>query len=410
MNIKGEAAMSGRAYDGWRALLRDQALPCAVVDLAAVARNVAALLALLRRPDVTVRIATKSIRHPWLLRHLLDAAPDRVRGLMPWSAHEVEALAALGFDDFLMGYPCARPDEAAALARASARGVRVVATLDHPHHVALLADAARAAGVTLDVCIDLDASWRPLGGVAHVGVQRSPVRSVKQALRLARCVRDAAPHLRLRALLAYEAQVAGMADHGAGLPDAARRLIKARSIRSVAASRARALAALRADGFAIDLINGGGTGSLATSSADPSVTEVTAGSGFLAPHLFDHYNGLALTPALFIALAICRIPQTDIVTCAGGGYVTSGPPGLDRAPLPVAPSLAPLPMEGFGEVQTPLQLPRALRGTLQVGDPIVCRPAKAGEPAERFNRYLLLHPNGHLDPQPTYRGLGWQFF
>lgn len=398
-------------YDGWRTLLRDQPLPCAVVDLAAITQNIHTLLNQLQRPDVRLRIATKSIRHPWLLRHLLDAAPQRIRGLMTWSAHEAAALAALGFDDFLMAYPCARPDEAAALAALAAQGKQVIATADHPDHVSLLADAARLAQTTLDVCIDLDMSWRPLHGLTHLGVQRSPLRSPPQTLAIAHLIRRS-PHLRLRAVLAYEAQIAGMQDdsRGGALTDPIKRWIKRRSIPDVASLRAQTLAALRADGFHIDLINGGGTGSLASSSADPSVTEVTAGSGFLAPHLFDGYRALSLQPALFFALSICRVPQPDTVTCAGGGYIASGSAGPDRAPIPWLPPLSALPLEGFGEVQTPLRVPKHFRSTLRIGDPILCRPAKAGELAERFNHYLILHPDGSLEPFPTYRGLGWQFF
>ena len=37
-------------------------------------------------------------------------------------------------------------------------------------------------------------------------------------------------------------------------------------------------------------------GSVHSTSADPSVTEVTAGSGFLCPHLFDGYDRLPLDP------------------------------------------------------------------------------------------------------------------
>ena len=74
--------------------------------------------------------------------------------------------------------------------------------------------------------------------------------------------------------------------------------------------------------------------------------------------------------------------------------------------IAVPEGLKPTGMEGFGEVQTPIRDPH---GKLKIGDLVVCRPAKAGEPLERFNEIFLLE-NGKLgDPIPTYRGEGKNF-
>ncbi|HND52613.1 MAG TPA: hypothetical protein PLV92_09460 [Pirellulaceae bacterium] len=156
-------------------------------------------------------------------------------------------------------------------------------------------------------------------------------------------------------------------------------------------------------------MNGGGTGSVASTSADPSVTEVTAGSGLLCPTLFDRYDGLALAPALFFALAVSRIPERGFVTCAGGGYVASGPPGVSRLPSVYAPAgLETIGMEAFGEVQTPLRCgPGA--PALKIGDPVICRPAKSGELAERFRLYHLVRGDRVVESAPTARGMGHAF-
>ena len=167
------------------------------------------------------------------------------------------------------------------------------------------------------------------------------------------------------------------------------------------------VAALSAAGLAPRIVNGGGTGSLAWCAGEAALTEVTAGSGFLAGHLFDYYQGLALAPALYFALQVTRRPTPDIVTCHGGGYPASGAAGADRLPIPaLPPGLTLLPREGAGEVQTPLRVPPGV--TLQLGDPVLFRPAKSGELAERFNEYLLL--SDRLEARaPTYRGLGHCF-
>ena len=64
--------------------------------------------------------------------------------------------------------------------------------------------------------------------------------------------------------------------------------------------------------------------------------------------------------------------------------------------------------EGCGEVQTPVRLPLGFHPL--PGDPIVFRHAKAGEPAERFNEYLLVEKGKIVDRVKTYRGYGKCFF
>jgi D-serine deaminase-like pyridoxal phosphate-dependent protein len=156
-------------------------------------------------------------------------------------------------------------------------------------------------------------------------------------------------------------------------------------------------------------VDGGGTGTLDANAREPALTEIAVGSGFLASHLFDDYRGLALTPAAFFALPVARKPAPDLVTCHGGGWVASGAPGLDRLPRPVYPAgLSLLGMEGAGEVQTPLKVggTRAHRVTLEIGDPVFFRHAKAGELAEHVNEYLLVRGDKIVDRVHTYRGMG----
>ena len=71
-------------------------------------------------------------------------------------------------------------------------------------------------------------------------------------------------------------------------------------------------------------VNGGGTGSIVSTSADPSVTEIAAGSGLYSPALFDGYRSIRPIPAAFFALPVVRRPRPGIVTALGGGWIASG--------------------------------------------------------------------------------------
>jgi D-serine deaminase-like pyridoxal phosphate-dependent protein len=162
------------------------------------------------------------------------------------------------------------------------------------------------------------------------------------------------------------------------------------------------------DGEELEFVNGGGTGSLGRTSAAGVVTELTAGSGFYAPALFDNYRSLELSPAAFFVLPIVRRPAPGTVTALGGGYVASGTAGADRLPQPFLPQGLRLDgQEGAGEVQTPLLGTAAKR--LRIGDRVYMRHAKAGELCERFNSLYLVQGDRVIDEVPTYRGEGQAF-
>ena len=284
--------------------------------------------------------------------------------------------------------------------------------VDSVEGAALVTTAAREAGVRLPVAIDVDTALRPVGRVT-VGVLRSPVRTPGQAAALARSL-VADPHLDLVALMAYDAQVAGVGDDVPGRPLRSRavRAMQAASLRELAGRLPEVVAAVRAEveiaGGSLDLVNAGGTGSLDRTAANTAVTELAAGSGLYAPTLFDTYRSLALRPAALFALPVVRRPAPGVVTVLGGGYVASGPAGRDRLPTPVLPAgLRLTGTEGAGEVQTPLRGDAA--DTLRIGDRVWFRHTKAGEVCERFDSLHLIEGDRLVKTVPTYRGEGRTF-
>ena len=88
----------------------------------------------------------------------------------------------------------------------------------------------------------------------------------------------------------------------------------------------------------LEFVNGGGTGSLESTARDPSVTELTAGSGLVGPTLFDAYRRFSPEPALLFALPVVRRPGPGVVTLFSGGYVASGSGTPDRLPRPHLPA------------------------------------------------------------------------
>lgn len=391
-----------RDYEYYRRALHRHSLPAALVDMELFEANLAAILA--RAGNLPVRLASKSVRCLALLRHAL-ASHARLRGLMCFHAREACMLAANGFDDLLVAYPTLQHDDIRAVCEQIHHGATITLMVDCPEHVHRLAAVAGEAGVRLPLCLDVDMSMRLPG--LNFGVFRSPVRGVETALEVYQAIRGH-DSVSLEGVMGYEAQVAGVTDAtpGQGPKNAVVRLLKKRSIPKLTARRDAVVRALRDAGAEPRFVNGGGTGSLESTTADTKVTEVTAGSGLYSPGLFDNYSGFRHEPAALFALEVVRRPDEAHVTCLGGGYVASGGVAPDKQPKPWYPAgLSLEDNEGVGEVQTPLKGPD-LPG---LGDPVFFRHAKAGELCERFNDLLLIRDGRIEAAVPTYRGQGWQF-
>ncbi|MEZ4406527.1 MAG: alanine racemase [Polyangiales bacterium] len=389
------------SWSAWRELLRDEVLPCAVVDLDAFDRNVDRVASLVGAGQ-TLRLATKSLRVPDLIRRALDRG-KHFTGLMTYSAAETLALHRLGFDDFLLAYPTARGPELRLIREAHDAGATVALVVDSEAHLAAASRAMEGASRPLRLVADVDMTLLP--GTVHAGVRRSPLRSVDAVVQLFERARSFGD-VRLVGLMCYDAQIAGLQDRAPGrrVDNLVARAVRSASVPHVARLRRSLRDALVARGHSVELFNGGGSGSLDLCAKEPWLTEVTAGSALLCGHLFDGYSNVAYEPAAFFAAAVARASDPGWVTCAGGGWIASGAAGEDRLPRPWLPEgLSLSPREGMGEVQTPLRLPKGV--TLSPGDPVLFRHAKSGEVAEHVDAYLLVAGGGVVGRARTYRGM-----
>lgn len=392
----------------YRALLKKQNLkgPLAFVDLQKFDRNAKKMADLVRPSGLPIRIATKSLRVPELIQRALDSDP-LYRGLMCFSAQEALFLAEKGFNDFLIAYPTVSTTDLAALKKIHDQGKDVYLVVDCTEHLEALSEVFKESQRPFRVLFEVDLSMR-LGPLV-VGVRRSPLRTTEQILKLVRHIQKF-PALKFTGFMAYEAQVAGVGDRNPFKPLLSVLLKPLRQFcaKKIAQKRKLLKQSILAEFPQTEfLFNGGGTGSLSFNlNENQTLSELTAGSGFYCPHLFDYYSNLDLEASAFFALQVVREPEPNWYTCLGGGFIASGEPNWDRIPRPEA-HMKLSDFEAAGEVQTPVH---SSKERLQIGDSVIFRHAKAGELMERFHEVLLVQ-NGQVNGSAkTYRGLGQCYF
>ncbi|ABS20918.1 amino acid deaminase/aldolase [Bacillus cytotoxicus] len=382
-----------------REIFQKVALPCAFLDESALERNIESVIQL--SGGKKIRIASKSLRSVSVMKRIL-ASDHCFQGIMCFSPREVLYLVQQGFDDLLLGYPVYDEPSLTEISVMTKQGLVITCMVDCKEHVVYLEKIAEKSGGCFRVCIDIDMSSHFYQ--FHFGVRRSPVRSVSEALRIVKQVMQS-PYLQMDGVMGYEAQIAGVGDRvpKQWFKNKVISYLKRKSAVEVTKRRQSIINGIQAQGIQLRFVNGGGTGSIKTTRQDRSVTEITVGSAFYAPKLFDYYKEISFEPAVGFALPIVRKALPHIYTCLGGGYIASGSMGRDKQPEVWRPKGAKLlSLEGAGEVQTPV----FYKGNeqIEVGDVILFRHSKAGELCERFRSLYRIKEGEIIGEYTTYRG------
>jgi D-serine deaminase-like pyridoxal phosphate-dependent protein len=169
---------------------------------------------------------------------------------------EAEAMAAAGVRGVLLTSPVVEPPKLARMVALARREGAVLLALGHERQAELLAEAARAAKVVVDVLIDVD-----------VGDRRTGVLPGQPALRLAQQVARQRG-LRLRGVQAY----AGHASHAVAFAN------RTKVSRAAMGQAVETRDLLAKAGLEVPILSGGSTGTYNIDSTIRGVTELQVGS------------------------------------------------------------------------------------------------------------------------------------
>lgn len=173
-------------------------------------------------------------------------------GLTAAKVSEAEVLAQV-CDDLLLAYPVVDEPRAHRAAVLAGR-VDLKVAVDSLDSAKLLSDAARDAGVSIGILVDLD-----------VGLHRTGLQSPQAATELATAV-DRLPNLSLRGLFCYPGQIWDPADEqGPALHEVAERLQETISL-------------WQRRGLAAEIVSGGSTPTAFQSHRVPQITEIRPGT------------------------------------------------------------------------------------------------------------------------------------
>ncbi len=293
--------------------------PALCVDLDAFEQNLARLQAAVTKHGIASRPHAKTHKSADIARLQLKAGAI---GVCTAKLSEAEALFAEGIEPICMTTANLSPRKIRRAMQLAKVNRQFIQAVDEEQNARHLSDAAREAGVTADVVIDV-----------AVGT-RTGIPAGDDALALATLV-DTLPGLTLRGLLAYD----GGAQHVKGFTE--RRARALGGMEAAAATRE----AMQRSGLDTGIFSGGGTGTYGVQHLTPGFTDVQVGSYVFMDMQYlaiGSENGDAVykdfTPSLTVVATILnnRFPNR-LTTDAGAKALTInvpragvvGEPGMD---------------------------------------------------------------------------------
>lgn len=226
--------------------------PALCVDLDKLQRNIDKLQRVCNANKIGVRPHAKTHKCAAIAKMQMAAG---ALGICTAKLSEAEALFEAGIDTILMTTSNLPPAKVKRAMQLKKRMPGFIQAVDYAPNVAELNAAAKEAGVTADVVIDV-----------AVGT-RSGIPPGEDAIRLAQLV-DKQPSLKLRGLLSYD----GGAQHVAGFAGR-----KERALASIE-QNARTQEKMKQTGLSTEIFSGGGTGTYNIYHLVPGFTDVQAGS------------------------------------------------------------------------------------------------------------------------------------
>ncbi|MDP9166142.1 MAG: alanine racemase [Actinomycetota bacterium] len=338
--------------------------PALIVDEEALDANIAAMAEMVGG-RAALRPHAKTHKSAWVANKQIASGAV---GICCAKLAEAEALSAAGLRGILLTSPVADVTAPARVCEVAARDQGFICTVDHPQSVTALAAEAAGRGLIVDAVIDVDV------GLARTGVSGAPA-----ALALA-------GHIAQYPSLALIG-VQGYGGHWQHLEGAGNRRD---AVRIGMDELAIVIDALRADDHRVDLVTGGGTGTVAADLELGILTELQPGSYvFMDAQYADALGNDSdgdLRTSLWVSSQVVSVNAEHVVTVDAGlkAFATDGPP-----PRPASGRFAQSTYAYFGDEHGALTRPPGAAPALAERIEFVtphCDPT-----VDRYDHYHVVH-------------------
>jgi D-serine deaminase-like pyridoxal phosphate-dependent protein len=266
--------------------------PALFVDLDILEGNIARIADACRQGGINWRPHTKGIKVPQIARLLIESG---AAGITCAKLGEAEVMAAHGFSDILIANQIVGPQKIARLV-ALRRSCDVMVAVDNRENVMAIAEAARAAGVTVRLVIEVD-----------MGMKRAGVEPGEACVALAQFI-AAQSGVKFAGLMGWEGQTAGIVDAND----------KTAAVAAAVKGITQTAEICRAAGLPVEIVSCGGTGTYWITASQPGITEIQAGGGvFCDVHYLKDF-AVKHPYALTVMTTVTSRPTPNRIICDAG--------------------------------------------------------------------------------------------
>jgi D-serine deaminase-like pyridoxal phosphate-dependent protein len=349
--------------------------PALILDIGAAERNIRRMADRFAAGPVKLRPHVKTHKTPILAHRQLEAGAI---GVTCAKLGEAEVMVNAGIREILISTEVVGPSKVARLVALSRRA-RLLTVVDDAGAAAALSEAAARAGLRIPALIDLD-----------VGQHRTGVLPGEPALALAQAIAGM-PGLEIVGVQGYE----GHLQH---IPDAGKRRDGSRTAMQALTETA---ALLRKEGFAIEIVTTGGTGTHAFAGEFPGVTELQPGSYVVMDTHYRTVEGLEFEQALWIRTTVISKTRPEVAVVDAGmktASIDSGMPevrGITSASLGGAEAVSGARFL-FGGDEHGLVIWDEPRGDVRIGDAIELVPSHCDTTVNLHDVYWVVR-DGRLE-------------
>ena len=273
-------------------LVDDIETPALLLNLNVFEANIRKLAAYCHEHDKSWRPHSKANKSPDIAKLLLA---NGASGITCAKVSEAELMATHGIDSILIANQIVSPIKMELLASLQAE-TEVIAAIDDVKVVGMMGAAARKVGSDIPLVIELD-----------IGMDRVGIAPGAPSLDLARAICDE-PGLLFKGLMGYEGHVLDLT------PPTTKEQACNKALAALVGTRDL----LEDNGFEVEIISAGGTGSYEISARFDGLTELQAGGGIFMDSMYrDTCNVSGLEPALTVLATVTSRASNRVVLDSG---------------------------------------------------------------------------------------------